>query len=508
VEHFPDIVKAASHSITLSPPPFFRDHHVQDRPVLAAVEAMERLAADTRRQFPHIDARRLTDIRFDKFLFLDTQDPPRVHLRMEPGNNGSVRSALTSRFKAPSAPITRTLSHAALTLGETSPTAYEPPLATIAGLTGRCSRVTPERIYRELVPFGPAYRNINDTLLISTDGALARVGSPRPPDPRKIFCLGSPYVLDAAFHGACVWCQRYRGVVAFPVAMDRRRVLCPTRLDEIYTARVVPMRTEVEPFVFDIFIYDDGGGLRETVEGVRMRDISGGRMQPPIGFCNPPGDDSLAPLRARVSALVLMERDALAAFAPSALTGGEEARLPPMAPRRASGYLSARLALKRLSRMLSGDGDRRAAHEIETVAADGRAPQCPLADGTRPFCSVSHDHRFTVAVAAARPVGVDVEPLSEKPLKAMHLYMDGDEAALVDRSPQDPAGAALRVWSAKEAAAKALGLDLAEAWTRFRVVRLSASHSRLEAATGSPLTVSHAALDGHLITLLTVEGLP
>jgi hypothetical protein len=113
-------VNASAHPIALLPPPFYQDHHVQDRPVLPAVEAMERLAAEAGRHFRHVAACRLTDIRFDKFLFLDRQDAPAVHLRMEPGGNGSIRCALTSKCKSPGAPITRTLTHAALTLGEAS----------------------------------------------------------------------------------------------------------------------------------------------------------------------------------------------------------------------------------------------------------------------------------------------------------------------------------------------------------------------------------------------------
>jgi phosphopantetheinyl transferase len=359
-----------------------------------------------------------------------------------------------------------------------------------------------------MVPFGPAYHNICEPLLISADGALARVGSPQPVDPRHDLCLGSPYVLDAAFHAACVWCQRFHGVVAFPVSMDRRTIVQPTRLDRVYTARVVPVQTGHAPFVFDIFIYDDAGRLREAANGVHMRDISGGRTKPPIGFRQPPLDDPFAPFRRRLSGMVMLERDAVAAFAASALSEDEKTRLAPMTPDRARGYLSARLALKRLSRLLSGDGDGRQSREIQTVAENGQSPQCPLADGTRTDCAVSHDRRFTIAVAADRPVGIDVEPLSEKPLTAMHLYMDADEQAVVDRTPLGRADGALRIWSAKEAAAKAMGIQLAEAWERARVKAVTPKSSLLQIDGGKPQTAIHAAIDGHLFTLLAMDVLP
>lgn len=501
-------MKSKSFPITVHPPPFFRDHHVQDRPIFAAVEAMERLAADTCRRFPGIDGRRLKDIRFDKFLYLDSPDPLPAFNQMEDQNDGSMRTTLATRFLSPGATITRTLEHASLVLGGKLPAAVKPPLEAIASLAGLCTAVDPARIYREMVPFGPAYRNICGPLLISADGALARVRSPQPLDPRQDLYLGSPYVLDAAFHAACVWCQRSNGIVAFPVSMDRRTIVYPTRMDQVYTARVVPVQTGQAPFVFDIFIYDDAGSLHEAANGVHMRDISGGRTQPPHGFHQPTQVDTLAEFRQRLSGMVLIERDAVARFATTALSENEKRRMTPMAPDRARGYLSARLALKRLSRLLSGEGDGRPSRGIETVAENGQAPQCPLADGTHTDCAVSHDRRFTVAVAADRPVGIDVEPLSEKPLGAMHLYMDANEQRVVDRTPLDRADGALRVWSTKEAAAKALGIHLAESWERTRVMAVAQESSLLEIDGGKQQTAIHATIDGHLFTLLTVDSRP
>ena len=469
---------------------------------------MERLAADTCRRFPGIDGRRLKDIRFDKFLYLDSPDPLPAFNQMEDQNDGSMRTTLATRFLSPGATITRTLEHASLVLGGELPAAVEPPLEAIASLASLCTAVDPARIYREMVPFGPAYRNICDPLLISADGALARVRSPQPVDPRPDLYLGSPYVLDAAFHAACVWCQRSNGIVAFPVSMDRRTIVYPTRMDQVYTARVVPVQTGQAPFVFDIFIYDDAGRLHEAANGVHMQDISGGRTQPPHGFRQPTQVDPLAEFRQRLSGMVLIERDAVARFAATALSANEKRRLTPMAPERARGYLSARLALKRLSRLLSSEGDGRPSREIETVAENGQAPQCPLADGTRTDCAVSHDRRFTVAVAADRPVGIDVEPLSEKPLGAMHLYMDANEQRVVGRTPLDRADGALRVWSTKEAAAKALGIHLAESWERTRVMAVAQESSLLEIDGGKQQTAIHATIDGHLFTLLTVDSRP
>jgi len=500
-------VNAAPTAISFPLPPFFKDHHVQGRPVLAAVEAMELLVAHTGRHFSASTVINLTNIRFDKFLFLDTPEPPPTFARIITGDDGTDTAVLTSRFKRSGAAITRTLTHVSLTIDQELPPIDPPPMDTIACLTGRLTRVDVDRIYQDMVPFGPAYRNIR-RLLISPDGALARVGSPDSLDPRSALCLGAGYVLDAAFHAACVWCQRYGNTVAFPVTIKRRSIVRPTRLDEPYTARIVPIHSDAPPFVFDIFIYDNTGRLCEAVHHIEMRDVSGGRRKPPAGFWQPVTGDPLSAFSGRVSGIVLLERESMAEFAALALSDKEKQRLSPMTATRSRGYLSARLALKQLSRSLANSADRRPAQTIETVAPDGQRPQCPVADGSLPWCSVAHDHRFTVAVASRQPVGVDVEPLSDKASRAPDLFMTPTEQALVKQTSVDDAAAALRVWSAKEAVAKATGHDLAEVWQRVRATRIDTAESRLVMDGCTALTAWHTLVDDHLFTLLTMEAQP
>jgi len=93
--------------------------------------------------------------------------------------------------------------------------------------------------------------------------------------------LGSPFPLDAAFHAACVWGQRYAGLVGFPVGFALRRVFAPTRPGSIYIARVSPKKIHPDRFLADIWITDMDGALHEAVLDVVMKDVSGGRMEPP-----------------------------------------------------------------------------------------------------------------------------------------------------------------------------------------------------------------------------------
>jgi hypothetical protein len=136
-------------------------------------------------------------------------------------------------------------------------------------------------LYRDLVPFGPAYQNILDDLIVTEKGAVAHLQSPSYPAPLQP--LGSPFPLDAAFHAACAWGQRFSTIVGFPVGFDERTIFRPTQPGEKYISRITPVRQASDPVVliFDIWIYTEEGYLCEAVRGVQMRDVSGGRLKPP-----------------------------------------------------------------------------------------------------------------------------------------------------------------------------------------------------------------------------------
>ena len=156
-----------------------------------------------------------------------------------------------------------------------------PHSPTPPGKSG-CLEITPDQIYRELVPFGPAYHNIAENLLIYKDGAIAKLQAPiNSNSVDKTGQLGSPFVLDAAFHAACVWGQRYRGIVAFLVGIEKRIIVKPTQPGYTYFSTAIPVRTDSDILMFDICIYGEDNTLYESATGVHMRDVSAGRMKPP-----------------------------------------------------------------------------------------------------------------------------------------------------------------------------------------------------------------------------------
>lgn len=483
------------------------DHQFQGQPVLPAVEAMEILARVLNKVHPHVGVDHMVDICFDKFLPLDpssSQLDALVELcRLE---DHAWQLRLMTRFKSPKATITRTKVHARLNIRRSAVAPRLWPMDVAAALEGICLSVEPETIYKELVPFGPAFQNIVAPVHVSPDGAMAKIKTPDKNNSSKDKpYLGSPYALDAVMHAACVWAQHFSGIVAFPVAIEARTIVNPVLDDRIYYGRVKPRKVSPENLIFDLAILDEEGGLCELVHGVHMRDVSGGRLKPPKWIIRADAPDPLLRLRKMNVDLTVIEADAVMPFAACVLSPNEKKRFEKQDARRQKSFLAGRLALKRLYRQCHGDEWIPAAHVIETAQISSPLPCWPKTDTATDaglYCSLSHNQRFAVAVAGSNPVGVDVEGISDKGIESGHIYMDTDEQQLVCESDLGPSDAAMRVWTVKEAAAKTFSLNLAEAWQQVRITLIGRESSRFQ-MNDITLEAVHVQVDEHLVSLVT-----
>jgi hypothetical protein len=266
---------------TLRPEPWTADHRHDGKAVLPAVLAVRLLAGCVRGRFPRLALNTMQKMRFRRFLPLEmgADSACAVTVELVPAGVSGVRARLLSRLRGRH--MARMLEHADLCFtgeGETLQTpAPQPPECTQHAPP---FTIAPRRLYRELVPFGPAFRTVCGPLALTPVGAAASLagrGGAMDPD------LGSPFPLDGAFHVACAWGQRYAGVVAFPVAIDRHVVCHPLGEGE-------PCRCIVRPAVhpvpggglrFDIWILGRRGRIREIAQGVTMQDVSRGRLKPP-----------------------------------------------------------------------------------------------------------------------------------------------------------------------------------------------------------------------------------
>ncbi len=278
----PQIKSTEQHPVTLRVPGHWIDHCFQGRAVLPAVEAMQLLVHWARRRQSNLQFQEIGQARFEKFLDLPLDGGDVQALcKLTQMADGTVRAALMSKIQAKSAKFSRTIVHAQVDLPPSVSQSSFLASDLAAGLAGARFKVNPEAVYEYLVPFGPAYRNIAKEFFLTEHGAIAHLQAPDLSDMQTDQLLGSPFVLDAAFHTACVWGQRYADVVAFPVGFEKRMLRKVTQPGRRYVGRIFPVRQDERELVFDIWILDLQGQVYEVIQGVRMRDVSRGHLKPP-----------------------------------------------------------------------------------------------------------------------------------------------------------------------------------------------------------------------------------
>jgi len=232
--------------------------------------------------------------------------------------------------------------------------------------------------------------------------------------------------------------------------------------------------------------------------------ISGSMIKPPEWISDGAGNRRLEFVRSRCTALSLIELKTVNHLAEKALSDEETLRTKKMSPKRKTSYLAARLCCKSISRQLSGDWETPSS-SLTTVSPDGIRPCCPVRDSDyKSFCSVSHDSRFAIAVASDARIGVDVEEISERVCRSREVYMNENERLLVEASPLGDIGASVRVWTSKEAMAKALDISLAESWEKGSLKDIGRDRSILE-IRGRNHEAFHDAIDDHLFTVVNME---
>ncbi len=283
--------------LALEIPEYMKDHTFEGLAVLPAVEAME-ILADTvfRRYFLHKPDCRLPfrakktsradesfyieDAEFRRFLFIpENLRQIQAVCEIELKENGDALASLYSRVKAGKSGISRLKEHVSITICY-GPSHVEKFSSKISlSNVKKTFKISPDVLYKELVPFGPAYRNVADTVHLFEKGAYCQVQGGKEHGPTR--WLGSPFCLDAAFHAACAWGQRYADMVPFPVGIKKRMVYDPIIPGETAFATIRFRKRENRFLVFDIRIVDGQEKEKEEAIGVRMGDVSAGRLKPP-----------------------------------------------------------------------------------------------------------------------------------------------------------------------------------------------------------------------------------
>lgn len=261
--------------------PYLYDHHLEGNAVFPAAEALIELAKVVSNYFPQASITNLTDASFPRFLPVpENVAEVTVSVDMVKGDDAGITASLLSSLKSKTGNISRTVEHARAKFSPIAEKNFAGHYFNCpAKLEGECIHVPAAAIYRDLVPFGRAYRNISGDLFVSSTGARGYISGGDAAADEEL--LGSPFPFDAALQMACVWAQHFTDIVPFPVGFAQRIIYQKTKNRTGYLGRVEPVAVASQPFVFDAWIFDLQGAVCEVIQGIRMRDVSGGRRKPP-----------------------------------------------------------------------------------------------------------------------------------------------------------------------------------------------------------------------------------
>jgi hypothetical protein len=278
----PQIDERTRYPLAIEVSPYLRDHHFEGKVVLPAVESLIALANVVKLHFPQLSVNCLLKASFPHFLFI-TPEAQRLAVFVDienVGNDNIITAVLRTSIKSKTGTISRALDHARVEFAtDDSAPCPAAPFRVGEKLEGKCISVPAATIYRELVPFGTAYQNIIGDLAVSPEGALVYLSGGNYEADEKL--LGSPFPLDGAMHAACVWGQRFSGIVPFPGGFEKRFIYQRTRKGGSYLGRVVPVNIDQKSLMFDAWIYDLNGVIYEAISGIKMRDVTQGRLHPP-----------------------------------------------------------------------------------------------------------------------------------------------------------------------------------------------------------------------------------
>ena len=273
-------VRSVKNPLTVAIPAYLRDHRYDGRIVLPAAEALQILARTLPQDLPACDPRHQEGVAFAHLLPLDADaDTFSAFHEIAFFPDGRRQSRLTTLRTGRQTRWTRHIEHVSVSFLPFGGRVTRSSCTEAARKEGLFYTLSCRRLYADLVPFGPAYHNVVGEICLTPAGASATVSGGDFRD--AVGPLGSPFPFDAAMHMACAWGQRYRNLVAFPVGFDCREIVRPTRKGETYLCRVFPLPDEGAALRFDVRLYGEDRRPVEIILGLKMRDISGGRLKPP-----------------------------------------------------------------------------------------------------------------------------------------------------------------------------------------------------------------------------------
>lgn len=140
---------------------YLQDHCLEGKAVLPAVEAMQMLASSTLAFLPNAEVTLISNARFDKFLRTGAAAGSlEAYNEIEICEDDRINSKLITKSRSPKAFITRIVEHITVQFGGEKYDTFPFPIEFVSALEGVCFDIPAGSLYRDLVPFGPAYQNV------------------------------------------------------------------------------------------------------------------------------------------------------------------------------------------------------------------------------------------------------------------------------------------------------------------------------------------------------------
>ncbi len=259
--------------VTIPIQEWYKDHCFGGKTVFAAVETMIVLAAGAQQRRPDLNVCVLKDCRFAKFLEIPT-DVSEIDALIEysEDDEGRLQAKLLSQLQIGT--MRRLKEHGELSFSSSPsfpaslPDLYEKPTSK------PLKEIDAGIVYRDLVPFGPSYHSLQESLYLYERRAWGTLQAPKMPFTNPIQQkLGSPFPLDGAMHAACVLGQQYVDYAPFPTGFNKRIVFKPTQPEASYRTGVEMVSFTEGEQIYNLAIYDNEGDIHEAVLGLHMRDV-------------------------------------------------------------------------------------------------------------------------------------------------------------------------------------------------------------------------------------------
>ena len=258
--------------------PWHLDHHFLGRTLLPAVAMMELLAQTVHEALPACRCTTIENALFRKFFEIPA-GAATIDLQVEIREAaGRIHTRLSSRQTF--ATLSRLVCHCQLDFAADRPDADDQPGPEPMPSGPSVVAIPTQRLYAELVPFGPSLHSLQGELLLAGNWAWGKLAAAESPG-AVCGLLGSPFPCDGAMHAACVHGQRLVDFIPFPVAFSQRRIHRPSRPGGRYTCQVQLSSQTADALVYCLTIWDETGSKCETITGLEMRDVSGGTIRPP-----------------------------------------------------------------------------------------------------------------------------------------------------------------------------------------------------------------------------------